>query len=98
LGKGTSDDVQKIPENGYAFLFEHFGFAAYASFLWFCFSLFAYFRSKENYLNPLLLIARAVPVCILIVMHTSKTSQFIASKVNFALGKKNCLEKAAIAA
>ncbi|MGA8100737.1 MAG: hypothetical protein WB869_01200 [Candidatus Acidiferrales bacterium] len=72
LGKGTGDDVQKIPENGYAFLLEHFGFAAYASFLWFCFSLFAYFRSKENYLNPLLLIAQAVPVCILIVMHTSQ--------------------------
>ena len=72
LGKGTSDDVQKIPENGYAFLLEHFGFAAYATFLWFCFSLFAYFRKKEVSLNPLLLIVQAVPICILIVMHTSQ--------------------------
>jgi hypothetical protein len=72
LGKGTSDDVRKIQESGYAFLLEHFGFAAYASFIWFCFSLFAHFRSREVSLNPLLLIAQAVPVCILIVMHTSQ--------------------------
>jgi hypothetical protein len=72
LGKGTSDDVRKIPESGYAFLLEHFGFPAYAGFIWFCCSLFAYFRKRELSLNPLLLIAQAVPVCILIVMHTSQ--------------------------
>jgi len=72
LGKGTSDEVRKIPESGYAFLLEHFGFAAYAGFIWFCCSLFAYFRRTEASLNPLLLIVQAVPVCILIVMHTSQ--------------------------
>ena len=72
LGKGTNDDVRKIPESGYAYLLEHFGFVAYASFLWFCGSLFAYFREREVSLNPLLLIAQSVPVCILIVMHTSQ--------------------------
>ena len=72
LGKGTSDDVRKIQESGYAYLLEHFGFTAYASFVWFCFSLFAYFRKREVSLNPLLLIGQAVPLCILIVMHTSQ--------------------------
>jgi hypothetical protein len=38
----------------------------------FCFSLFFYFRKVESGLNPLVLIAQAVPVCILIVMHTSQ--------------------------
>jgi hypothetical protein len=72
LGKGMDDSVQKIPESGYAFLLEHFGFFAYASFIMFCFSLFFYFRKVESGLNPLVLIAQAVPVCILTVMHTSQ--------------------------
>jgi len=71
FGKGMDDSVRKIPENGYAFLLEHFGFFAYASFIAFCFSLFFYLR-KEGGVNSLVPIAQAVPVCILIVMHTSQ--------------------------
>lgn len=72
LGKGMDDSVQKIPESGYAFLLEHFGFVAYASFLWFCFSLLSYLKKRSAGADPLLLVAQAVPVCILIVMHTSQ--------------------------
>ncbi|MFI5094781.1 MAG: hypothetical protein ACHQIK_15175 [Candidatus Acidiferrales bacterium] len=72
LGKGMDDSVRKIPENGYAFLLEHFGFFAYASFIVFCFSLFFYLRKKRSGVNSPLPIAQAVPVCILIVMHTSQ--------------------------
>jgi len=72
LGKGMDDSVRKIPENGYAFLLEHFGFFAYASFIVFCFSLFFYLRKKEAGVHSLASIAQAVPVCILIVMHTSQ--------------------------
>jgi hypothetical protein len=72
LGKGTDDRVRKIPESGYAFLLEHFGFVAYASFLWFCFSLFSYLRKGGSGANPLLPIAQAVPLGVLIIMHTSQ--------------------------
>jgi len=72
LGKGMDDSVQKIPESGYAFLLEHFGFFAYASFIIFCFSLFFYLRKRERGVNSLIPIAQAVPVSILIVMHTSQ--------------------------
>lgn len=44
LGKGMRLEVEKIPECGYAYLLEHFGLAAYASFLWFCFSLYRQLR------------------------------------------------------
>lgn len=74
LGKGMDDSVQTIPESGYAFLIEHFGFAAYASFIYFCFSLFALLRKREreNGLTPILCVAQAIPLSILIVMHTSQ--------------------------
>jgi hypothetical protein len=72
FGKGMDDSVQRIPESGYAFLLEHFGFFAYASFIAFCFSLFFYLRRGERGRNGLISIAQAVPVCILIVMHTSQ--------------------------
>jgi hypothetical protein len=72
FGKGMDDSVQKIPESGYAFLLEHFGFFAYASFVMFCFSLFFYLRKREAGVNTLIAVAQAVPVCILIVMHTSQ--------------------------
>jgi len=72
LGKGMDDSVQAIPESGYAFLLEHFGFVAYASFLWFCFSLLSYLKQGEGKTSPLALLAQAVAVCIVIVMHTSQ--------------------------
>jgi len=72
FGKGMDDSVQKIPESGYAFLLEHFGLFAYASFIMFCFSLFFSLRKREGGVNTLIAVAQAVPVCILIVMHTSQ--------------------------
>ncbi len=72
FGKGMDDSVQKIPESGYAFLLEHFGFFAYASFVLFCFALLFYLKRREGDQNPLILVARVVPLCVLIVMHTSQ--------------------------
>jgi hypothetical protein len=72
FGKGMDDNVQSIPESGYAFVLEHFGLLAYAFFVWFCFSLFMHLRRSRTRLNPLTVIAQAVPVCVLIVMHTSQ--------------------------
>lgn len=72
LGKGMDDSVQKVPESGYAFLLEHFGLVAYASFILFCFSLFSYLRKRQGRPNSLILIGQAIPICVLIVMHTSQ--------------------------
>jgi len=72
FGKGMDDSVQKIPENGYAFLLEHFGLFAYASFIVFCFSLFFYLRKSSPESRLLMGITQAVPICVLIVMHTSQ--------------------------
>ena len=72
FGKGMDDSVQRIPESGYAFLLEHFGFFAYASFVLFCFSLFFYLKRGGGGQNPLIPVAQVVPLCILIVMHTSQ--------------------------
>jgi hypothetical protein len=72
LGKGMADSAQEIPENGYAFLLEHFGVLAYASFIWFCFSLFSHLKKGQGGLSPLLTIAQAIPLSILIVMHFSQ--------------------------
>jgi len=72
FGKGMDDSVQKIPENGYAFLLEHFGLFAYASFIVFCFSLFFYLRKNSLESRLLMGITQAVPICVLIVMHTSQ--------------------------
>ena len=96
LGKGMDDSVQKIPESGYAFLIEHFGVLAYASFIWFCFSFFFFLRKKEKAegLSPLLSIGQAIPVCILIVMHTSQYPfAFIEYLfIWFVAGKSMCSE------
>ncbi len=72
FGKGMSDAVQNIPESGYAFLLEHFGFFAYASFIWFCVSLFRYLGTPTLARSQLQLVGQAVPLCVLIVMHTSQ--------------------------
>jgi len=72
LGKGMDDSVSKFTESGYAFLLEHFGFFAYASFILFCISLLFYLRKRKCGPNSLVPIAQAVPVCILLVMHTSQ--------------------------
>lgn len=72
LGKGMGDKVSKFTESGYAFLLEHFGFLAYASFILFCISLLFYLRKSKRGPNSLVPIAQAVPVCVLIVMHTSQ--------------------------
>jgi hypothetical protein len=72
LGKGMDDSVSKFTESGYAFLLEHFGLFAYASFIAFCFSLYFYLKKEQSGENSLVPIAQAVPVCILIVMHTSQ--------------------------
>jgi len=71
LGKGMNGDVQTIPENGYAYVLEHFGAVAYVSFLWFCFSI--YQQLKESGTRPcvLALFGQGIALAMLVVMHFS---------------------------
>jgi hypothetical protein len=73
LGKGMRDEVQEIPESGYAYLLEHFGLVAYLSFLWFCFSLYWQFRKDSAEGNEALMtVAQGIALGILIIMHFSQ--------------------------
>jgi hypothetical protein len=70
LGKGMAPEAQVIPENGYAYLLEHFGLVAYASFVWFCISLYRQLRETGRPTN-LTTLAQGIPLGILIIMHFS---------------------------
>lgn len=71
LGKGTAASVQEIPESGYAFLLEHFGFPAYASFLLLNIVMFAQFsRAKERH-RSLAYIGQGTVAGTLVTMHMS---------------------------
>jgi hypothetical protein len=72
LGRGMADEVQDIPESGYAFLLQHFGLLAYASFVWFCVSLFRQLRKAPRYARILPSLGQAIPLGILVIMHTSQ--------------------------
>jgi hypothetical protein len=70
LGKGMNDSVRKFPESGYAFLLEHFGLAAYLTWMWFLFSLYRYLN-LANLKGDDLLLPRAMLLATLVVMHFS---------------------------
>lgn len=72
LGKGMSPEAQTIPESGYAYLLEHFGLLAYVAFLWFCAALYRQLRMKQPGGAKLSLLAQAIPIGILIIMHFSQ--------------------------
>jgi len=69
VGKGMATEAQTIYESGYAYLLEHFGLIAYASFLWFCVSLYRQLRRACPGADGLSTLAQGVPLGILIVMH-----------------------------
>lgn len=71
-GKGMSPEAQTIPESGYAYLLERFGLLAYASFLWFCFSLFRLLRSVKRQPPVVAFIAQGISLGILVIMHFSQ--------------------------
>jgi hypothetical protein len=70
FGKGMNDNVRKFTESGYAFLLEYFGFFAYATWVWFLFSMYRYLKVRASYGENFLL-ARAMIVATLVVMHFS---------------------------
>jgi hypothetical protein len=71
LGKGTAASVQEIPESGYAFLLEHFGLPAYASFLFLNFLMFAQFSRAKARHHSLACIGQGTVAGTLVTMHTS---------------------------
>lgn len=71
LGKGMAAEAQSIPESGYAYLLEHFGVLAYASFLWFCIALYRLF-SKRSPPEPLEVFVQGMALGMLVVMHFSQ--------------------------
>lgn len=71
LGKGLNEDVQTIPESGYAFLLEHLGAPAYIGFLAFHLVLFLSLFHVPEKKRDLALIAQGMIVGTLITMHTS---------------------------
>lgn len=70
LGKGMKDSVRKFPESGYAFLLEHFGLAAYLTWMWFLFSMYRQLNLAGFGTGDLLL-PKAMIVGIFVVMHFS---------------------------
>jgi hypothetical protein len=72
LGKGMGSEAQDIPESGYAYLLERFGLVAYASFIWFCLSLYRQLRKPGGAETDLATLAQGIPLGILIIMHFSQ--------------------------
>jgi len=72
LGKGMADEVQAIPESGYAFLLEHFGVLAYIAFLWFCISLYRQLRKDQSHTTSMPTLGQAITLGIFVVMHFSQ--------------------------
>lgn len=72
LGKGMSPEAQTIPESGYAYLLEHFGLFAYIAFLWFCIALYRQLRERQRGGARLSLLAQAIPLGIIVIMHFSQ--------------------------
>jgi hypothetical protein len=72
LGKGMADEVQQIPESGYAFLLEHFGLAAYVTWLWFLFSLYRHLRLRDAGPAKLPLVSEAMILGTFVVVHFSQ--------------------------
>lgn len=72
LGKGMRDEVQKIPESGYAFLLEHFGLPAYVTWLWFLLSLYRHLRLRDTGPAKLPLVSEAMVLGTFIVVHFSQ--------------------------
>lgn len=70
LGKGMNDNVRKFPESGYAFLLEHFGLAAYLTWMWFLFSMYQYLNAARLDTGGTLL-PRAMILGTLVIMHFS---------------------------
>src|SRR5208283_2596969 len=71
IGKGPDVSVEKIPESGYGFLAEHFGLAAYITWMWFLFSAYRYLRSRGPGQARLALLSQAMILGIFVVMHFS---------------------------
>jgi hypothetical protein len=72
LGKGMKAEDKEIVESGYAYLIEHFGALAYASFLWFCISLYRQLRIAGTRDPGLSTLAQGVPLGLLVIMHFSQ--------------------------
>jgi hypothetical protein len=70
LGKGMNENVRKFPESGYAFLLEHFGLAAYLTWIWFLVSLYQHLKLAGLGTGDILL-PRAMILGTLVVMHFS---------------------------
>jgi hypothetical protein len=71
LGKGTNPGSQTIPESGYAYVLEHFGALAYASFLWFCFSIYGQLKKPGSRPIALSVFGQGIALAMLVVMHFS---------------------------
>jgi len=71
LGKGTNEGAQSIPESGYAYVLERFGAVAYASFLWFCFSIYRQLGSVSARKSVLSVFGQGIALAMLVVMHFS---------------------------
>lgn len=72
VGKGMRDEVQTIPESGYAFILEHFGLAAYITWLWFWVALYRHLQLRDSGSAKLPLVSEAMIVGTFVVMHFSQ--------------------------
>jgi len=70
FGKGMNDSVRKFSESGYAFLLEHFGLAAYLTWMWFLFSMYRHLDLGDSAEGRFVL-PKAMILGTLLVMHFS---------------------------
>lgn len=68
LGQGMAAD---IPEGGYAVILIRYGLPAVSGLVWFCFALYRRLRESALREAPLLQIAQAVPLGVLVIMNFS---------------------------
>lgn len=68
LGQGMTAD---IPEGGYPIILIRYGLPAVLALVWFCFALYRTLRDTHLRAAPLLQIAQAVPIGVLVIMNFS---------------------------
>lgn len=69
LGRGPLARVREVPESGYAFLLEHFGWVSLATFVWFFVSVCQEVRRQRRRPSDLDQVAVALCISTLVVQH-----------------------------
>jgi hypothetical protein len=72
LGKGMRNEVELIPESGYAWLLEHFGLAAYVLWMWFLVCTYRHLKLRDSGFTQIPLLSEGMILGVFVVMHFSQ--------------------------